>query len=172
MLIFERSVTRPYHDAMYKYIMRRLNTNRVQRIRNTEVMHIQGACTRTYAIIRAGVPVAWVYLGRRPTWCAWEVRQVFVHPDFRGQGLAGKIYRVVVNKHRLILASGKSQSKSSRALWLSFIKKNTFHIWAQDFNNLDLRSEVWVEDNELQSELEIYTRFATSRDVRLIAVRK
>lgn len=97
---------------------------------------------------------------------------MFVHPHFRGQGLATEIYRAVVNKEQLILASGKTQSKSSRALWFSFVQKRVFNIWAHDFNNLDLKSEVWVEDNELQSELQIYTRLATPRDVRLIAVRK
>lgn len=173
MLILERSVTKPYHSAMFEYIMRRLNTDRFEEITGTEIVHVHGGtCTRTYAVLRAGVPVAWVYLGRRPTWCAWEVRQVFVHPHFRGQGLATEIYRAVVNKEQLILASGKTQSKSSRALWFSFVQKRVFNIWAHDFNNLDLKSEVWVEDNELQSELQIYTRLATPRDVRLIAVRK
>lgn len=172
MLILERSVTKPFQDAIFDYIMRRLTTNRFEPAGNG-VLHVYGGdCTRSYVIMRGGQPVAWLYLGRRPTWRAWEVRQVFVDPAFRGKGFAGKIYRTVVNSERLILASGKTQSKSSRALWQSFVKKNTFKIWAQDFNDLDLRSQVWLDDDELQSELEIYTRHATSRDVRLIAVRK
>ena len=173
MLIHERSVTKEYWSATYDYIHRRLDNGRYAKVQGTGVVHVQGGeNTTTFAVLHGGSPVAWLNLAKRPSWKAWEVRQVWVFPEVRGQGLAGKIYRAAVNERQLILASGKTQSKSSRALWLSFVKKNTFRIWAQDFNNLDLRSPVWVEDNEIQSRLEIYTRFTTSRDVRLIAIRK
>ena len=152
MLIFERSVTKEYWSAMHAYIMRRLQTGRYEPVGNTGVMHVFGGQTTcTYAIVVNGWPVAWLYLGRRPTWHAWEVRQVWVFPELRGHGLASKIYRAAVNTHGIILASGKTQSKTSRALWARFVRLKTLDLYANDFNDLDQRSQVWYEDGEIQS---------------------
>jgi GNAT superfamily N-acetyltransferase len=173
MLIYERSVTKPFWQVIENYINRRLQTARFTPVGETGVMNIFGGDTSTtYAILKHGKPVAWLYLGRRPRWKTWEVRQVWVFPEYRGKGLAGKLYRAAVNAHGITLASGKTQSKSSRALWHSFVQKGTFNIWAHDFNNLNHRSQVWLDDDDLQSELQIYTRQPSRQDVRLIAIRR
>lgn len=178
VIILERSVTKQYWLPMYDYILRRLNTGRFDAIPGTRVLHVHGGeNTRTYAVLSTeaetrGLPAAWLYLGKRPGWAAWEVRQVWVFPDWRRDGLAKKIYQAAVNRDGILLASGKSQSKSARALWHRFVKDRTFNIWAQDFNNLDLTSDVFFEDDELQCNLELYTRWSCKHDVRLIAVKK
>lgn len=178
MIILERSVTKQYWLPMYDYILRRINTHRFSRVGGTDVLHVYGGeNTRAYAVLSTqpetkGLPVAWLYLGKRPGWAAWEVRQVWVFPDWRRYGLAKKIYQAAVNVDGIMLASGKTQSKSARALWHRLVKSKTFNIWAQDFNNLDLTSDVFFEDDELQCNLELYTRWSCKHDVRLIAVKK
>jgi GNAT superfamily N-acetyltransferase len=172
VLILERSVTKPFQDALYEYLVRRIQTGRFNPVGKTGVVRIWGGETTTsYAIVVNGHPVAWMYLGRRPTWKAWEVRQVFVFPELRGHGLASRIYRAAVNVDQIILASGKSQSKTSRALWRRFIERDTFNIWAQDFNDLKLRAAVEYYDDELYCALPVYERAHSRHDVRLIAVR-
>ena len=121
-------------------------------------------------------PIAWLYLWRKPGWKAWEVMQVFVFEKVRGQGLARKLYAAAINRENIMIASGKTQSKSSRALWASFIKRNTFDVFAIDYWNLRSRSQVFwdTENEELFCELQIYTPpAATERDsdVRLIATK-
>jgi hypothetical protein len=173
MLIHERSVTKEFWSVTYEYIARRVRTNRFNSVGRTGVVHVHGGrCTRTYAIIVHGHPVAWLCLARRPKWGAWEVRQVWVFPELRGHGLAQRIYRAAVNQDGILLASGKTQSKTSRALWRTFIKRDTFNIWAQDFNNLRLRSLVELDDDELLCDLPVYTWNTTKHDVRLLAMRK
>ena len=76
-----------------------------------------------------------------------------------------------MNVDGIILASGKTQSKSSRALWRRFIERDTFNIWAQDFNDLRQRSSVEFHEDELHCTLPVYERYHSKYDVRLIAVR-
>jgi GNAT superfamily N-acetyltransferase len=172
MLILERSVTREFWSSTYDYIERRVSTNRFEPVGRTGVTHVFGGdCTRTYAIIVNGHPVAWLYLGRRPQWKAWEVRQVWVFPELRGHGLAARLYRAAINVDGIILAAGKSHTKTSRALWKRFIERETFNIWAQDFNDLNQRSGVTVYDDELYCSLQLYTAYPAKQDVRFVAVR-
>lgn len=173
MLILERSVTKPFWSTMHDYLERRIKAGRLRTIGRTGVVCVEGGrCTVSYAIIVNGHPVAWLYLARRPNWTAWEVRQVWVFPELRGHGLAQRIYRAAINHDALILASGKTQSKSSRQLWQRFIEKDTFNIWAQDFNDLRQRASVVYHEDELYCELPVYTRHKDKHDIRLIATRK
>lgn len=173
MLILERSVTKEFWTTMYEYLERRIKAGRAEPVGRTGVVRIEGGpCTLSYAICANGHPVAWLYLGRRPQWATWEVRQVWVFPELRGHGLAQRIYRAAVNVDQIILSSGKTQSKTSRALWQRFIEKDTFNIWAQDFNNLRSREPVWCQDGELECKLPVYQRHRDKHDVRLIAIKK
>ena len=173
MLILERSVTEPYWKAHRDYINRRLSAGRWRRVGRYGVVNIQGNSeVTTYAVLRDKQPVAWLYLGKREAWHAWEVLQVWVFPEYRGEGLASKLYRAAVNGDGLLLASGETQSKSSRALWRRFIKKKMFNIWAQDFNNLESVASVSVEDDQLDCELPVYTREHGPHDIRLVAAKK
>jgi GNAT superfamily N-acetyltransferase len=121
-------------------------------------------------------PVAWLYLWQKPGWRAWEVMQVFVFEKLRGQGLAKKLYQAAINHDGLVMASGKSQSASSRSLWKSFVKQNMFEMFAINYKNLKERSQVfWDRDEEeIWCEMPIYFRNTENekRDVRLIATRK
>lgn len=173
MLILERSVTKEFWSTLLEYLERRIRAGRFRTIGRTGVVCIEGGqCTTSYAIVVNGHPVAWLYLGRRPNWAAWEVRQVWVFPELRGHGLAQRIYRAAVNQDGIILASGKTQSRSSRQLWQRFIEKDTFNIWAQDFNDLRSRASVAFHEDELFCNLPVYTRWKDRHDVRFIAVRK
>lgn len=178
MVILERPIGSAQWIPMYDYILRRLTTQRFHRVQGTQVVHVYGAdSTRTYAVLSnepetLGLPVSWVYLWKRPGWSVWEVYQAWTFPDWRRGGLALQIYKAIINRERLLLASGKTQSKSARAFWSKLIEHKTFNIWAQDFNDLDLRSQVLFEDDEVHCNLELYTRWRTKQDVRLVAARK
>ena len=173
MVIFERSVTKEFWSATHDYIMRRIHSDRYHRVGHTSVFHVHGAdTTRTYVIMQDGAPIAWLCLARRQNWKAWEVRQVFTFPAFRGQGLALQLYKAAINVDKILLAAGKTQSKSSRALWRRFVSTGAFNIWAQDFNDLSKRAGVEVHDDELYCALDVYTKDFCSQDVRLLAVRK
>lgn len=125
-----------------------------------------------YALFVENLPISWLYLKKQKGWVAWEVVHAFTYPQLQGHGLMTRIYRTAVNRDGIILASGKTQAVGSRALWARFIRTNTFNIWAQDFKNLDQRSLVWYEDDEIHCNLELYTKSPVLQDVRLIAVRK
>lgn len=184
MLILERSVTKYYWMKMYRYFFRKLQRGNYEVLASTRGGKIVrmgcGKDCRAYAVVVKHEdhlrPIAWLYLWRKPGWKAWEVMQVFVFEKVRGQGLARKLYSAAINLDNIIVASGKTQSKSSRALWASFVRQNTFNVFAIDYWNLRSRAQVlWdSEEQGLYCNLEIYTPpTATERDsdVRLIATK-
>jgi len=98
--------------------------------------------------------------------------QVFVFEAFRGKGLAKRLYQAAINDDGIILASGATQSKSSRALWKNFISRRLFDIFAIDYKDMSKRSQVFIDDSgEIWCALDIYSE-SKSADVRLIATRK
>ncbi len=184
MLILERSVTKHYWMKMYRYFFRKLQRGHYETVHGTRASKIVrfgcGKHCRAYAVIVKHEghyrPIAWLYLWQKPGWKAWEVMQVFVFEKVRGQGLAKKLYQAAIDHDGIMIASGKTQSKSSRALWAAFIRNRTFDVFAIDYWDLRSRSQVfWDKENdELFCELQIYTpQTATIResDVRLIATK-
>lgn len=172
----ERSVTKPYWTELKEILKGQIDIEQVPAPRDG-VRRVWCNKDRCAYVITEKVnddiqPIAWLYLWQRPRWQAWEVLQVFVPEALRGKGLSTRLYRAAVNDG-LILASGKSQTKSSRALWRSFIKKKIFNVYAIDFKNLDLTSEVLIDkdDNELWCALDIYSD-NKHQDVRFVAIRK
>jgi GNAT superfamily N-acetyltransferase len=124
-------------------------------------------------------PIAWLILKQRPGWWAWEVEQLMVFPQFRRQGLASKLYKAVINHDRCMLASGKTHTSHSKAMWESFIRQDLFNVWAHDFSDLQNFYQVcWdKESQEVVSQLSLYsptyTRDKISKNnVRLVAMRK
>lgn len=181
MLILERSVTKYYWLKMYRLLYRKLQSGAYARLQYRKqflvVRILHGSRTRSYAIvIRDGDhlrPVAWLYLWQKPGWAAWEVMQVFVFEKLRGRGFSKLLYKAAIENDRLMIASGKTQSSSSRGLWKSFVKNRTFNIYAIDYWNLRDRSQVFMNDGELWCDMDIYsTGTYQERDVRLIATRK
>ena len=175
MRIFERSVTRQYWQAMYKYLRRKVHRGQIVSVTDEVVRVWCGVKNISYAILDEDRPIAWVYLERQPGWVAWEVAQVFVFPAYRGNGYARKIYEAAVLIDGILLASGKTQGKDSRALWKKMIAENRLNIWACDFKNLKSTSEVFIdEDGNLECGLQIYqpVKARTKEDVRLLAYRK
>lgn len=171
MLILERPIPKYNWQNAQRYLQLKLETAPTRQIDGVTAIY----CTelsRAYALIVENLPVAWLYLVQKPGWVAWEVKHAFTYPQLQGHGLMTRIYRTAVNKDGIVLASGKTQAVGSRALWARFIRTNTFMIWAQDFKNLDQRSLVWFEDDEIQCNIELYTKSPVPHDVRLIAVRK
>lgn len=183
MLIFERSVTKEYWLRMYRYLFRKIQRTQYTRVGgHRHILKFQcGAHYIAYAIVVKHKdeyrPIAWLYLWQKPGWKGWEVMQVFVFEKLRGQGLARRLYEAAINIDNLIMVSGKSQSKTSRALWKGFVKYNTFKMYAIDFWNMKDRSQVfWDKDHdEIWCDMDIYvppTAPTQERDVRLIATRK
>ena len=180
MLIQERSVTKHYQVKMYRKLFRAIQQGRYTRVGTCGVLLLTFGTRHRYYVTTVKDngnlrPIAWLYLWQKPKWKAWEVMQVFVFEKQRGKGLAKKLYSTAINTDNLIVASGKSQSKHSRALWGSFIRNNSYSIFAIDYWNLNNRSQVLWIDDEVWCNLDIYyTGYFEyqDRDVRLIATRK
>lgn len=175
MLVLRNAITRPYWAPTFAYLLKRMKVKGLVRVGGVDRL-MGGSHVRTYLIRdREGQPVSWLYLTRRPGWTAWEVSQVWTFPEHRGKGHVQRLYKAAVNHDRLLLASGNLHTQYSQALWRSFIRRKTFHIWAHDFRNLEDTSTVDVEDDELICDLPIYTKPVVGRpptDVRLLALKK
>lgn len=173
MLILEQSVTKQYWEAMADYLRRRIRSRRTRKVGRTGVIEVHGGVYSTsYVVTNHSEPIAWLYLKARPGWAAYEVHQVFVQKEYRGQGLAQKLYKAAINTDGCLVASGPSHSKYSMGLWKKFIQDQTFNIWAHDFKNVQLRCPVQYEDGELMCELPLYTRIPGKHDIRLVAERR
>lgn len=178
MLILERSVTKYYWKKMYRYLFRKIQRGQYDRLPGGIIRLPCGKGCLAYAILRKHEnhvrPVGWLYLYQKPGWAAWEVLQVYVFENFREQGLGKKLYEAAINHDGLIMASGKTQSKYSRAVWKSFVKRGAFDVYAVDYRDLKIGAEVLFDPdfNELICDLPIYeSDYMNHRDVRLIATR-
>lgn len=189
MLILERSITRENWVPAYRVVTRRHKegwSRKVAKIDGHTIWNVQamGRGFRTYYAIfeeteKGPRPIAWLMMFRRRGWAAWEEEQVWVFPSHRGHGLAKKLYLAAINHDRQLVASGKSHSKYSKAMWESFVKKGSFNIWAHDIFHLERNAAVeWDEDEQtIACELNIYTKAKVDgshrpNSVRLIALRK
>ena len=179
MLIQERSVTKYYWLKMYRKLFRKIQAGTYKRVGQTGVLVVTFGTRHRYYVLTAKEkghlrPVAWLYLWQKPGWKAWEVMQVFVFEKLRGQGLAKKLYSAAINQDELIVASGKTHSSHSRGLWRSFVRNGNYSIYAIDYWCLSDRSQVFWNEGELWSTLDLYQTDPNyqERDVRLIATRK
>ena len=180
MLILERSVTKHYQIQMYRKLYRAIQQERYSKVGTAGVLLVTFGTRHRYYVITVKDegklrPIAWLYLWQKKGWEAWEVMQVFVFEKLRGKGLAKKLYSAAINLDSLIMTSGKTQSKHSRALWSSFIRNNSYFVFAIDYWNLKDRSQVLWVDDEIWCQLDIYfvgDLEHQDRDVRLIATRK
>lgn len=180
MLIFERSINRAEADVVQRYVLRCLKTGRCSVIGKTGVTRVpdyrDNPTVLSYAVLDEGQPVAWLKLKCKPGWAAFEVKHVWVEPEYRGCGLTESIYRAAINHDGIMIASGITQTKWARALWARFVRDDIFHIWAQDLNDLDRVAPVFYDEGEVYTSLpHLYTRdfkIYKKHDVRLIAVKK
>jgi len=189
MIMLERSVTHLHWENPYRFLARRHRegwSRKAATIRGHTVWMVQGMGLghRVYYAIfdkapKGERPIAWLILKQRPGWWAWEVEQLMVFPQFRRQGLASKLYKAVINHDRCMLASGKTHTSHSKAMWESFIRQDLFNVWAHDFSDLQNFYQVcWdKESQEVVSQLSLYsptyTRDKISKNnVRLVAMRK
>jgi len=165
-------ITKKYSEWMYHRVQRAYRKGDFQRVAPKINMLFISTYRRVFAYFDGDEPVAWLALDRRRNWKCWCVAQVYVQPEFRGQGIATKLYKVVVNDQRIVLATGISHTEYSMGLWRNFVKNKTFNIYAVDFKNLDLVADVVVVDDMLHSTLDVYHPYTEKKDVRLIALRK
>lgn len=176
MLIFERSVTAEYAKSIRDYVNRRLRNGRAQHLKKNFVLIPGGEHGITIVAMKRGEPAGWLMLRRRPSWVAYEVKQLWVEPHERGKRLSTKLFRVAINDCNLLVASGITQTKHARALWTRFVQDEEFVIWAHSFSNTKNFADVWFDGEELVSSLEpLYTRdprALSTMDVRLVARRK
>ena len=178
MLILERSITQEHAEHIQRYVWRRLDAGRYRQVGKTSVYQLHGhENVTTYAYLANGEPIAWLKMQKRPGWIGYEVKHVWVQPQFRGKGLMETIYRAAINTDQQIVISGVTQTRWARALWARFVQKRMFRIWAQDLNNLSHRGQVFYDEEvgELYSLIpHLYTRdYDTHKkhDVRLVAIR-
>lgn len=118
----------------------------------------------------------WVLLKHpKPKWKSFEVSQSYVFKGVRGSGWARLLYATIINKEKLTLVSGESQTKFGKNFWKGMVKSGRFHIWAHDLKDRKNRAEVHYDEDtdSLWSPLKIYDDRDTWRaDVRLIAIKK
>lgn len=180
MHILERSITRPYWEPRYRLIVRQYQDGWGQKVKNTRVTQIRGTgagsviyYTKFMNTANGPRPVGWLMLWKKAGWFCWEVSQLWVFPAYRGQGIAGELYKAAINADGLMLSSGKLHTKHSRRLWENFIRKKTFNIWAHDIKQLDVTSDVLWEDGSILTALTLYTEKVDRKsDVRLMALAK
>lgn len=117
--------------------------------------------------------IAFLILKNPKNVCFWEVTYVWVDKQFRSKSIAEKLYSIAIDK-KLILSSGKSQTKFARAFWRKLISKSKFNIYAFDLKS-GAAGDVIVVDDELYTPLPyLYVedeRLARKHDVRLIAIK-
>lgn len=180
MLILERTVTRPFSSTNYRWLFRKIQKGQFERVSGS-VIKVQYSKNELFYVITANHrdelrPVAWLYLWRKPKWVAYEPLQVFTMPMHRGLGLSKKLYKAAVIIDGIILASGKTQTSASMGLWKSFVKSNTFDIYAIDYWDMGRQSQVfWDKDqDEVWCSLDVYfnTKQTQTQDIRFIATRK
>jgi hypothetical protein len=179
MRIYERSVTQPYWEPVYRYLAKRWRPT-FRQIGDVTMLHGTGKGQRIYYAIfrnsRYGPrPAGWLILRQRLGWWAWEVEQLWVFPAFRGQGMAKQLYKAAIDGDNLIVASGKTHTKYSKGLWESFIRKGTFNIWAHDFQNVSRWCPVIWDAGEVYSRISLYDTGGLydtiNQDMRLMALK-
>ena len=184
MQIFERSVTRRYWHQRYRIITRQLQSGDYRRVGSSRCVFTEDpkasnmCCYVAVERSERGLrPVGWLVLWQNIGWKAWEVAQLWVFPERRGEGIAKRLYRAAINTDLKLLASGTTHTKHSRLLWESFIRRGDFTTWAHDFNDLRQRELVmWDDDLGVVSRLPLYTkppkRGRMINDIRLVAIKK
>lgn len=174
MFIQQDSVSPRFSNLVRNVIARKISKGYYTPITKNIVKVKEGQTRCAYALCDdEGWPVAWLYFERQLGWKAWEVIQSFVPPEYRGQGIATELFEAAINVDGQIVASGKTHTSISRKMWESFIRKEMFRIWAQDFWDLNRSAQIFFEDGELFCPLNLYFRGSNqSEDIRLIAIRK
>ncbi len=162
---------------MHDYVLNRMLTCVSHKVAPKVWRMDSGLYRRIYYICdEADWPVSWLYLTQRKGWQAWEVTQIWTFPEHRGKRHAETLYKSAVNRDGVLLASGNLHTQYSQALWRSFIRRNLFNVWAQDFKHLDRVAQVEVDGDQLECELPIYIKPSgksrPATDVRLLALRK
>lgn len=181
MLIHDSLITKVYWEPLFKRICRCFKLGLYRRVSDDVYM----MTLRKYRLYVGAEQVddcfhiyGWYYMIQRNGWSAWEIYQSYIFKNHRGQGWSHKIFDAMVEKDKLMIASGPSQTHHARALWRKLVAKDCYNIWAHDFKNLDLHSQVSYDpDNDaLDCALTVYDLTldgeAKRRDVRLIATRK
>jgi GNAT superfamily N-acetyltransferase len=180
MLAVQNMVHRQHFQSMYDYVRNRLKVKPIRQVTDLVWQLDANKYARLYIIFDQDKPIGWLYLCQRKGWAAWEVYQSWVFPEYRGNKYGEALYRAAIDADDLLLASGNTHSKYSQSVWKSFVKKNLFNTWAQDFKNLDSFCSVgWNEElEEIDCALPIYASTAFydyayhQQDVRLLATRK
>ena len=120
----------------------------------------------------------WLVLDKKRNWKALQVGQSYVFPAARGAGWGKLLYDTVITREGILLASGYSQSRSSRGMWKNFVRDDTYTVWAHDFAKPDRFAPVIYDDvdDSIWSTLPIYQTTGNyeswKQDIRLMAIRK
>jgi GNAT superfamily N-acetyltransferase len=172
--ILELAITRKYWGPAHRLFTRAINQGKWRWVDDMVVCITCSRSTIAYAVcdyINDELqPVGWIWLKRKRNWIAFEVQQLFIMREYRGNGYADLLYEAAINKDNLILMSGWSHTKHSTKMWARFVANDTFNIWAQDINNLNRVSPVYEQDGKVVAfDLDLYHAPFQSQDIRLIA---
>ncbi len=185
MLIVERPVPRHHWEPLYRMLTRQVqrgNAREVGIVRGVMVYHCNGTGayastgrwpSEFYFVVDVDYrPVSWMMLWHQDDWAALEVVQLWTFPAYRGAGNAARLYHAAIDIDDKLIMTGSSHSTASRKLWESFIRKQSFNIWAHEINELEETSDVYFDDGELQCSLPLYDDNDGVFDVRLVANRR
>lgn len=143
--------------------------------RHGDIYYVAGEPSGADKIVVHG----WVNVRKKAHWKCWTVDQSFVFPNSRSQGWGKLLYDTLINREKLILASGFEQSRTGRRMWKSMVKSGRYTIWAHDFTDPKSFAPVVYneDDNTVESQLKLYEKWSYTwgnprADIRLIAVKK
>lgn len=114
-------------------------------------------------------------LNKLKDWAAIETAILYTSPEWRGQGVAYKLYEWILHDGQIVIC-GEQHNPKSRALWLKLLQDQRYVVWACDMKNIDRQSDVWIdEDGEIICNLKLYVDIKMKKrkmkeDIRLIAI--
>ena len=94
----------------------------------------------------------WPSAGQR----AQQVQVAATDPAYLGQNLVMLLYDTILVKDNKILRSGSQQTKWGSSVWRRLIKNPNYTVWVQNPSGT-VRGHVEVEDNEIVSDLPLYS---------------
>lgn len=117
--------------------------------------------------------VGFCALNKIPKWVALETTMLYVSPEYRGGGVARKIYDAIMTDGQIVI-SGYSHNPKSKSLWMRMVKSRKYAMWAADILDLTRNAQIEIVDGKFECSLKLYEdikklRRQRKQDIRIIA---
>ena len=116
--------------------------------------------------------LGYICLRTIPRWKALETFNLYVPKEYRGLGLALKLYDAVLKDGKIVM-SGWSHTKKSQGLWMKLVENTKYVSWAHDILNLKRLAPILIEDGKYVCEFKLYDSMKNIRkkkheDIRIV----